>query len=158
MKTVRIIALILFLGIMAFVVGVGIWFYNASQEGRNKNFQDQLGTYILDTRKTVLGGYSKDSDVYKNLRIVFRADSTFSMNMKVPFIYDSVGRWNAGNMKEWNYLWFKKWGYKDYKEGKGNQFTRPYIADSNVYFLINGTTPQDSAAYIQEIYFRKIKE
>jgi hypothetical protein len=61
-------------------------------------------------------------------------------------------------MKEWNYIWYKQWGYKDYEIGKGNQFTRPYAIDSNVYFLINATTPQDGAAFIQEIYFRKIKE
>jgi hypothetical protein len=155
MKTLR--NMVFLTGFISFVIMVFVSCYNG-QEGREINFQNQLGTYILDIHKTVLGSYSKDSAVYKNLRITFKADSTFSMNMKVPFICDSIGRWNAGNMKEWNYIWYKQWGYKDYEIGKGNQFTRPYAIDSNVYFLINATTPQDGAAFIQEIYFRKIKE
>ena len=155
MKIIRIFALILIVGVVVFIVGATIWYAYASREGRSKNFQAQLGSYVLDTRKTVLGAYSKDSDLYKNLRINFKSDSTFSMNMKVPFIFDSVGRWSAGNMKEWNYLWYKKWGYKNYESGKGNQFTRPYISDSNVYFLINATTPQIGEG-IQEIYFKKV--
>lgn len=142
---------------MTFVIMVFVSCYNG-QKGRKINFKNQLGTYILDINKTVLASYSKDSAIYKNLRISFKEDSTFSMNMKVPFMYDSIGRWNAGNMKEWNYIWYKRWGYIDYEIGKGDQFIRLYIADSNVYFLINSTTPQDGAAYIKEIYFRKIKE
>lgn len=155
MKTLR--NMLFLTGFISFVIMVFVSCYNG-QEGREINFKNQLGTYVLDIHKTVLGNYSKDSTGYKNLRITFKADSTFSMNMKVPFICDSIGRWNAGNMKEWNYLWYKQWGYKDYEIGKGNQFTRPYTTDSNVYFLINATTPQDGAAFIQEIYFRKIKE
>lgn len=154
MKIVKGLGLVLLFGIIAFVIGVCLWYYNASKEGRNKNFQAQLGTYVLDIRKTALGGYSKDSDVYKKLRITFNADSTFSMNMKVPFIFDSVGKWNAGNMKEWNYLWYKQWGYKNYEVGKGNQFTRPDNPDST--FLLNSATPQGNAEFIQEIYFKRI--
>jgi len=154
MKIAVIVVYIMIFGIMAFIVGAIVWYNNASQEGRRKNFQAQQGTYVLDIRKTALGGYSKDSDIYKKLRITFNADSTFRMNMKVPFIFDSVGKWNAGNMKEWNYLWYKQWGYKDYEVGKGNQFTRPDTPDSS--FLLNGTTPQRGAEFIQEIYFRRI--
>ena len=86
----------------------------------------------------------------------FNEDSTFYMNMLVPFICDSIGRWSAGNMKEWNYLWYENWGYKSYDANGGNQFTQPYMKDSNFYFLINGATPHDNAPFIQEIYFKKI--
>jgi hypothetical protein len=154
MKTVGMLVTVLFFGIIAFIVGWIVWYNIASREGRKKNFREQIGTYVLDVHKTALGDYYKDSDMYKKLRITFRADSTFSMNMKVPFICDSIGRWNAGNMKEWNYLWYEKWGYKDYEIGRGNQFTRPDTSDST--FLLNSATPQNGAAFIQELYFRKI--
>ena len=145
MKTLRI--RVLLSGMIFLIVGVFVSCYDG-QEGRRKNFQEQLGTYVLDIHKTTLSNYSKDSDVYKNLRITFRADSTFSMNMRVPFIYDSAGRWKAGNMKEWNYLYYKS------NMNINTQFTRPEILDST--FLLNSTTPQDGAAFIQEIYFKKI--
>ncbi len=63
--------------------------YNG-QDGREIDFKNILCTYVLDIHKTTLGEYSKDSDLYENLRITFNADSTFNMNMKVPFIYDSL--------------------------------------------------------------------
>jgi hypothetical protein len=149
-------AVLLHLFILPFVLYLFASCYNP-QEGRVKNFQAQLGTYVLDIHKTTLGVYSKDSNSYKNLHIVFKADSSFNMNMSVPFMYDSLGKWKAGNMKEWNYLWYKQWGYVDFENGRGNQFTRPYIAsDSNEYFLINAATPKDGFDFIQEIYFRKV--
>lgn len=100
-----------------------------SQTGRIENFQEQLGTYELDIQKTNLGSYKKDSNIYKKLRITFKRDSTFIMNMKVPFMYDSIGIWEAGNMKEWNWLEFKSFNYS--KAGTGEQFTRPEYPDSS---------------------------
>ena len=126
-------------------------------EGRKENFKIQLGTYILDMQKTALGPYSKDSNKYRNLSITFNADSSFSMNMKVPFLYDSSGTWTAGNMKEWNWLRVKSFLYNDSDEHAGSQFTRPYGKDSVLFFLINGATPQNGAEFIQEIYFRTVK-
>ncbi|HET9824145.1 MAG TPA: hypothetical protein VFP87_02360 [Chitinophagaceae bacterium] len=119
-----------------------------TQAGRKKAFQEQLGTYVLDVHRTALGGYSKDSDAYKKLQITFKADSTFTMNMRVPFIFDSVGTWKAGNLEEWNYLYYKN------NSKINTQFTRPEYDDST--FLLNSTTPQTGAEPIQEIYFRKI--
>lgn len=154
----KILRNIVFLtGFISFVIMMFESCYNG-QEGREINFKNQLGTYVLDIHKTVLGNYIKDSTVYKNLNITFKADSTFYMNMKVPFMYDSIGTWEAGNMKEWNWLRFKNFKYNLSEGNPGSQFTRPYTTDSNVYFLINAATPQDGAAFIQEIYFRKIKE
>lgn len=149
MRVVKMILLVLFFGLIASVATFCIWYWYASNEGRKKNFRGQLGTYILDIHKTALGDYSKDSNIYKNLHITFKADSSFTLDMKVPFIYDSIGKWKAGNMKEWNYLYFRG----DMKINA--QFTRPYEADSAIFFLINGTTPQDGKAFIQEIYFKK---
>lgn len=135
--------------------------YNSrAKEGRKNIFEQLLGVYILDINKTKLGVYSKDSIIYKNLSITLNADSTFNMNMKVPFIRDSVGRWRAGNMKEWNWLFFKSFGYnksmEDMTNPGGTQFTRPYTENSNTYFLINSATPQDNAEVISDIYFKKV--
>ena len=123
-----------------------------SQKGRQESFDEQLGTYQLDIQKTNLKRYEKDSSIYKNLQIVFNADSTFKMNMKVPFMYDSIGTWEAGNMKEWNYLKYKNFDYS--KNGTGEQFTRPEYPDSS--FLLNSSTPQIGAEFIGEIYFKKV--
>lgn len=123
-------------------------------EGRKINFQAQLGIYALDIQKTDLGEYKKDSNTYKKLLITFKADSTFIMNRKAPFIYDSIGRWEAGDMKEWNFLYYKSWKYS--KRQTGDQFTRTYLVDSTYYFLLNSATPQKGAKSILEIYFKKI--
>jgi hypothetical protein len=144
-------------GIVLFGVEAPGCYLFENNEGRRINFKAQLGTYILDIRQTALGSYSKDSNKYKSLTITFNADSSFRMNMKVPFFYDSAGSWIAGNMKEWNYLRFKSFHYSDLNDQSGSQFTRPYLKDSILFFLVNGATPQDGAEFIQEIYFRKIK-
>jgi len=141
-------ALILFVILSVFSACILVSCNNSAQEGRRKVFQEQLGTYVLDIHKTELGKYSKDSNLYKNLSIIFKPDSTFYMNIKVPFIYDSTGTWQAGNLNEWNYLFYKS------NPNINTQFTRPETADST--FLLNSTTPQAGADFIQEIYFRKI--
>ena len=158
MKNITIYFFALFFGIIAFLIEISGCYLFESDEGRRINFKAQLGTYILDIRKTALGPYSKDSNTYKNLTITFNADSSFIMNMKVPFLYDSVGSWTAGNMKEWNWLRFKSFHYGNLNEHSGSQFSRPYLKDSTVFFLINGATPQEGADFIQEMYFKKLKK
>lgn len=72
-----------------------MWYYlykQSDNKAKKTNFHKQLGTYALDMKKTVLGIYNKNFALYKNLRITFLKDSTFIMNMQVPFVYDSVGR------------------------------------------------------------------
>lgn len=149
MKTFKIIKsllLLLFLLVIAYISCYD------GKEGETRNFKAQLGTYILDIAKTALGNYSKDSDIYKNLHITFKKDSTFSMNMKVPFIYDSIGTWKpAGEgVETWNYLFYKS------NKNICTQFTQPWTDDS--IFYMNSTTPQKDAAFIREIYFKKIKD
>lgn len=157
MRILKSIGGILLLCIVIVIIGWIIWNIASWYQGKKENFQKQLGTYVLDTYKTELGNYSKDSNIYKNLRITFKSDNTFYMNMKVPFIYDSTGKWNAGStgLEDWNWLWYKAWGYSNYKEDNGNQFTPPWTNDS--IFYINAAKSQDGAEGIQEIYFRKIK-
>jgi hypothetical protein len=131
-------------------------FYYAANVAQQRNFQKQIGTYALDIKKTILGDYDKDSSYYKNLRIFFKDDSSFSLNMKVPFIYDSIGKWNAAGagLEDWNWLYYKSWDYSKYEKNTGDQFTQPWTNDS--IFYMNGATPQLERKGIQRIYFRKL--
>lgn len=155
------IFLVLTVLVSIFIIIIISYFFRYKKEerkGREITFERLLGSYKLDVSKTKLGNYSKDSNIYKNLSIKFNADSTFEMNMKVPFLYDSIGTWKAGNFNEWNWLLFKNFEYHLSNKNSGSQFTRPYIENSKTYFLINGATPQDGADIIQDIYFRKITD
>jgi len=126
------------------------------QDGRIATFNQQLGTYKLDIEQTDLGTYKKDSNFYKDLFITFSADSSFVMNKKVPFLYDSIGTWVAGNVSEWCWMRFKSFPYPN-ERNTGSQFTRPYSKGTDTFFLINSATPQDGASTIGSIIFKKIK-
>jgi hypothetical protein len=156
MKKLAINGFALIFGIAAFWIEISGCYLFEGDKGRRANFEAQLGTYSLDIQKTALGPYSKDSNTYRNLTITFNADSSFIMNMKVPFLYDSVGSWTVGDMKEWNWLRFKSFHYSASAEHSGSQFTRPYLEDSIIFFLINGATPQNGTDFIQDIYFKKV--
>ena len=141
---------------IVFFSSMYLWFNKEKNKAKMVNFKKQLGVYGLDIKKTKLGIYSKKVDIYKNLRIYFNPDGTFNMNMKVPFLFDSIGKWNAaGNgLEDWNWLYYESWDYSTYKENFGNQFTSPWTVDSSFY--INGATPQKGEEAIQMIYFTKI--
>lgn len=130
---------------------------NDYQEGRIITFKQQVGTYQLDIQKTDLSTYKPDSNFYKSVIITFNDDSTFILNKKVPFLYDSTGTWDAGNTLEWSYMYFKSFPYNNEKRDRGTQFTRPYSQGTDTFFLINSATPQNGANFIQHIYFKKIK-
>jgi len=130
---------------------------SCSDRGEHNTFNKQIGIYSLDLKKTILGNYSKDSDKYKHLLITFKKDSTFIMNMKVPFMRDSVGTWIAGDGSpdKSNYLYYKNFSYS--KDGTGEQFYPPYNEGTDSLFLINSTTPQKGFEPIDVIYFKKIR-
>lgn len=127
----------------------------ADRNSENAIFNAQLGIYVLDMHKTQLGDYLKDSSLYKRLHISFRKDSTFTMNMKVPFIYDSIGDWEAGDGSAYSYnqLFYKSFIYP--KNATGDHFYPPYIENSDTIFLLYTPTPQDGAESIKQIYFKK---
>ena len=128
----------------------------ANNEGKKEIFNTQLGTYLLDIRRTSLGVYAMDSVKYKNLSIAFHSDSTFTMNMQVPFMYDSIGTWVAGegSAYDFNQLYFKNFNYNG--KGMGEQFYPPYRSNSDSVFLLNAPTPKRSFGFIKELYFIKI--
>jgi len=119
-------------------------------------FQNQLGKYVLDINRTLLRSYLKDSSKYQNLFITFKSDSTFIMNMKVPFMHDSIGTWIAGDGSsyEYNQLYYKNLSYA--KEGTGEQFYPVFLQGKDSLFMLNSSTPQEGFEFIQEIYFKKI--
>lgn len=129
-----------------------IWheYYNiGSQRAKKINFQNQLGSYKLDFSKTDLGSYIKDTALYRNLTLTFKKDSTFILNFKVPFIYDSAGKWIAsGNdLDDWNWIYYHR------NNNIRTQFTQVNFSDSTFY--LNSTTPQEDSESIKEIYFKK---
>jgi hypothetical protein len=131
---------------------------NAANAGRKQTFKELLGSYTLDINKTKLeGNYKKDTNIFRNLSITFLPDSTFTMNMKVPFMYNSTGKWTAGNVNEWCWLLFDGFNYGYKNKNSGSQFTRPYIENSDTFFLINAATPRDNEKTISDLYFKKVK-
>lgn len=129
-----------------------------ANSGRQQTIKELLGTYVLDISKTKLEDcYIKDSNIYKNLSITFFKNSTFKMNMNVPFMYNSIGKYKSGNVNEWCWLLFDKFKYDIKNKNSGSQFTRPYKINSDTFILINAATPKENEKTISEIYFRKIK-
>ncbi|TDG35040.1 hypothetical protein EZJ43_15850 [Pedobacter changchengzhani] len=102
-------------------------------------------------------GYTKDSLLYGKLKISFYSDSTFKLNFDVPFLFGSSGKWLAGgrDVEDWNRMYYKSWKFPD-EDYQGNQFSGVWTQDS--IFYINGATPKDNQDFIQEIYFKKIKQ
>jgi hypothetical protein len=121
-----------------------------------KNWHSALGTYQLDIKRTKLSKYEKDTAIYKNLTWTLREDSTFIFSMDVPFIYDSTGRWNAGGsgIDEWNYIYYRKWGYSKYQKDLGDQFAHCCAADSTIN--INSVTPQAGKVPVNKLVFKKL--
>ncbi|MEO6549318.1 MAG: hypothetical protein ABIN94_15050 [Ferruginibacter sp.] len=85
-----------------YILSIGFSSCNYDQsKAERRCFLNQIGTYKFDVHKTVmnagnLGVYSKDSFKLEKFRIVFKADSTFYMNMKVDFFSDTCGYWKSG--------------------------------------------------------------
>ena len=151
MKKPSILLLILAFILIAIPIIWILFYYCGDMRIARGRFEKQLGTYVLDIYKTDLGIYKKDIDLYKDLKITFKADSTFIMNLRVPFIFDSIGRWEAGGagLEDWNWMY-----YKSNKKIR-TQFDQCCLTDSTFY--MNSTTPQQGHDAIGEIYFKKIR-
>lgn len=143
--------LLIFL-LLIILAGLAVFlrFRHVDRSAETNNFKKQVGSYVLDIDKTNLQEYKKDIDRYKGLTLVFRPDSSFRFNMKVPFIYDSTGRWRASgsSIDEWNTMNFSV------NENISTQFSQCCGEDGTFY--MNSTTPQKGHAAIGEIFFRRI--
>ena len=118
---------------------------------RKKHAEKQYGIYILDTKKTDLGAYGNELEKYKNLQIVFKKDMTFTMNMSVPFIFDSCGTWEAASygVEDWGRLNFKRRNYIIYA-----QLSECCLEDSTSN--LSGVTPVENQEQVSKIYFKKL--
>lgn len=128
-------------------------------EAKKKVFKQQVGCYVLDINRTDLGEYRRDSLIYKKLKITFYKDSTFVINMAVPFLFEENGKWvaDAGNPESWNWLSYSSWlKTKEVSVNSGDQFTGIYKSGNDSIFYINSATPKKNRGFIQEIYLKKI--
>ena len=143
---------------LIFIIGVGaIIFWWGPVQGRKQTFRELVGKYRIDLKKTDLRSfYIKDSTIFKDLEITLASDSSFRLNMEVPFLYSSKGKWTAGNVSEWCRLLFDGLNY-DGLPYPGSQFTRPFKDNDDTFFLINAATPKDDQKTITSIYFKRIK-
>ena len=145
------IVLLILSSVMIGVASAWYFWYNyKDNQAAKRRFKEQIGVYSLDIKKTKLGTYSKDGALYRQLRITFKSDSTFSTNMRVPFLYDSIGDWisGGGGLEDWNWL-----SYKSNRDIR-TQFDQCCLSDSTFY--LNSPTPQEGQESIQEIYFKKL--
>ena len=122
---------------------------------KKETFARQIGTYALDINRTELKEYKKDLDVFKNLTITFKDDSTFLMNFQAPFFADILGTWIVGDGLAYSYnqLFFHN---KEYKNLEGVQFFPPYLDGRDTIFLIIEANPIQNKTPIQKIYFRNL--
>ena len=155
-------------------------YYFDDKHGQREHFKELIGEYRLDLKRSKLKSYGKDSLMYKNLTIHLNANSTFSFNMKAPFLFDTCGCWKAVGyqLEELNELVFENCSDHDKKTGKyGGHFTQVYNPDSvrpvrvmknkkaqneevhkpDTIFSIMYITPQTGNLPVGELYFIKIK-
>ncbi len=120
----------------------------------HKHYNYFIGEYKIDLNNTKLGEYVKDSALYEKLTLKIKKDYTFTMNMRVPFIFDSCGTWSAGaghfgiNISlydEPSQMYFKNCTYLSEIE--------EYFDDT---IVLNHTPPQTDRNFIQDIYFKRI--
>ena len=118
---------------------------------RAKNFKLIQGHYRLDVHKTNLSDYRKDSALYSHLTLDFYADSTFRLNMDVPFFHNSVGRWTAkgASFGGFSTLRYKEWGDHDVSHISN------FDGDNDSSLCISSEPGKKNAKFIQDIYFIK---
>jgi len=123
-------------------------YYAGNKQVSKRVFNELIGTFILDSNHTYPGRYGMEK--YKDLQITFTKDSSFYFNKKVPFIYDSVGKWipTKGGLEDWNWLFYKS------NPNISTQFTEVSTVDS--IFYMNSVTPQKGEEGISVIYFKKL--
>ena len=138
--------LIIAIGYFAFWY-IGNWHYLKEEE------RSLIGTYQLDLNRTDMGIYKDSMDCFKDLKLEFKSDGTFKMNMDVPFILASTGTWKVGGMNRWNTIRYDTFGLE-------SQISHPYLDGNDTVFYINSVTPKESERYkngVYVVYFKKIQ-
>lgn len=126
-----------------------------SQKKKELTFQRLLGRYEIDIERTRLLDYDSLMLVTGGVEIEFYSDSTFIISKKVPFIYDSVGRWVAGDGDPYS---LNQMGFKDfdYFEGSHINFINPYQDKGDTIIMIDATLPQKGKKGLRNVYFKKL--
>ena len=138
--------LIIAVGYFAFWY-IGNWYY------LNEKERSLIGAYQLDLNRTDMGIYKDSMDCFKDLKLEFKSDGTFKMNMEVPFILSSTGTWKVGGMNRWNTIRYDTACLED-------QISQPYLNENDTVFYINSVTPKKRERYrngVNVVYFKKIK-
>lgn len=114
---------------------------------RKRCYLSQIGIYKFDTLKNNISEF-KDIPHLDSFYIVFKPDSSFYMNRKVPFFTDTFGIWDAGTCG------FENSGLLRYKNFPvEEQFGSCHQGDS--FFTIQSPYKEHEQSYF--LWFKKIK-
>ena len=126
-----------------------------SKKKKELTFQKLLGRYEIDSVRTRLLDYDSLIRNIGVIEIEFRSDSTFIISRKVPFIYDSVGKWVAGDGDPYS---LNQMGFKDFNYFKGSHinFINPYHEKGDTLIMIDATLPQKGKKGLVNVFLKKI--
>lgn len=153
-RILKKIGLILLFLLLLTVVLKATYFYRCNKLNnveKTKHLKELIGHYRMDIKRTNLGRYINKSDLYSSLELSLNEDTTFKLNMEVPFIYDTIGKWSvSGNsLDEMNNLIYQN------NNKIHTQFTQLYKNNTDSIFYLNSATPKKGQDGIKEIYFIK---
>lgn len=113
-----------------------------------KRWKEHVGIYTIDIKKTNLGEYAIDSNIYKQLTLEFKKDYTYNFNFEVPFIECSKGNWKIGgtSLYEWNYM---------YCLLEDTDFCQVYQCCYENRITMNSVTPKNGEKSVLKIIFKK---
>jgi hypothetical protein len=146
--------ILFFLSLLIILIILRASFYEWLSKRNHK--KEVTGTYLIDLNRTDLAEYTSNIDTYKNLSIRFNSDNTFRMNMQVPFIYDTIGRWtvSGSRLDEMNNLFFDELDYSGLTGG--SPFTQVHYKEGDSIFYMHTPRPKEGMNYLMRVYFKKI--
>lgn len=108
---------------------------------------NQVGTYMIDLIQTRWRKYDKNK--FKNVKIIFYQNGTYSVNMKVPFLVDTTGTWveAEGGFEEYGEIAYSNSKFKCPTYGR---IKKPYY-----YVSIEWPIPQKNMPYLELLVLKK---
>jgi hypothetical protein len=117
---------------------------------RLENRLNHTGIFIIDYEYTVWGDdYHGTNDDFKKLEINFKEDHTYSLNMSVPFLSDTVGTWveSDGGFEQFGEITYSNISYKSQ--------TSEGIKNNNYYVETNDAIPHFGGVKIEYLALKK---
>lgn len=136
---------------ISLIVGYALYWCISDYDYKKGRERCIVGKYKLDIHRTNLGIYKKKVEKYKGLILTFNAAKTFSLNISVPFMAGTNGKWSIGGVGEWCEI--------EYSNTIKDQFAVPYEDNGDSILYINSATPQHSQinkSDVHKIYFVKM--